>query len=115
MSGLLPSGAVSTAVSERSPSAAAKAAAAPAVSIRNVSKTFRLPRERYSTVKERALHAFRSSGYDVLEAVKDVSVDIAAGEFFGIVGRNGSGKSTLLKCLAGIYGLDAGTVEIRGP
>jgi ABC-type polysaccharide/polyol phosphate transport system ATPase subunit len=50
----------------------------------------------------------------VLQAVDDVSVEIGAGEFFGIVGRNGSGKSTLLKCLAGIYDLDSGAVEIHG-
>jgi ABC-type polysaccharide/polyol phosphate transport system ATPase subunit len=36
------------------------------------------------------------------------------GEFFGIVGRNGSGKSTLLKCLAGIYAVDSGTMEVAG-
>ncbi len=39
---------------------------------------------------------------------------IAQGEFFGIVGRNGSGKSTLLKCLAGIYDIDPGRLEVRG-
>jgi ABC-type polysaccharide/polyol phosphate transport system ATPase subunit len=105
---------VSTAVSQRSPGAAAQPTTAPAVSVRNVSKSFHIPRERYNTLKERALHAFRPTPYDVLEAVDDVSVDIAEGEFFGIVGRNGSGKSTLLKCLAGIYGLDSGTVDIRG-
>ena len=37
-----------------------------------------------------------------------MNLEIAAGEFFGIVGRNGSGKSTLLKCLAGIYEIDSG-------
>jgi ABC-type polysaccharide/polyol phosphate transport system ATPase subunit len=85
-----------------------------AVSIEGVSKTFRLPHQQYSTLKERALHPFRSTDYDELHAVKDVSVEIATGEFFGIVGRNGSGKSTLLKCIAGIYGVDAGRISIAG-
>jgi len=85
-----------------------------AVSIEGVSKTFRLPHQQYSTLKERALHPFRSTDYDELNAVKDVSVEIATGEFFGIVGRNGSGKSTLLKCIAGIYGVDAGRISIAG-
>src|SRR5205807_5359018 len=60
------------------------------------------------------LHPFRSRAFDVLQAVNDVSVEIATGEFFGIVGRNGSGKSTLLKCLAGIYRIDTGELQVRG-
>ncbi|MDA0182374.1 ABC transporter ATP-binding protein [Solirubrobacter phytolaccae] len=86
----------------------------PAVVIDSVSKTFRLPHQRYSTLKERALHPFRSRVFDELKAVQDISVQIAPGEFFGIVGRNGSGKSTLLKCLAGIYRVDTGSITIDG-
>ena len=77
-------------------------------------KTFRLPHRRYSTLKERVLHPFRSSVFDELHAVDDFSVTIGRGEFFGIVGRNGSGKSTLLKCLAGIYRPDRGMIHIDG-
>jgi len=94
--------------------AAGGPAAPSAVSVRGVSKAFRLPHQQYHTLKERALHPFRSSTYDVLQAVDDVSVEIAPGEFFGIVGRNGSGKSTLLKCLAGIYNIDEGDLHVRG-
>ncbi len=82
--------------------------------IENVSKTFRLPHQHYSTLKERALHPFRSTEYDELHAVRDISLEIGNGEFFGIVGRNGSGKSTLLKCIAGIYGVDRGRISIAG-
>ena len=88
--------------------------AQPAVSVKHLSKSFRLPHERYHTLKERALHPFRSRRYELLHAVEDVSVEIPKGEFFGIVGRNGSGKSTLLKCLAGIYQIDAGELAIEG-
>jgi ABC-2 type transport system ATP-binding protein len=77
-------------------------------------KTFRIPHQQYHTLKERALHPFRSRTYDELHALNDVSVDVPHGEFFGIVGRNGSGKSTLLKCLAGIYRLDRGSIAIDG-
>ncbi|MDQ6745793.1 MAG: ABC transporter ATP-binding protein [Actinomycetota bacterium] len=88
--------------------------ARPAVAVSNVSKSFRLPHEQYHTLKERALHPFRKRSFDSLEAVRDVSFALAAGEFFGIVGRNGSGKSTLLKCLAGIYEIDQGNLRIEG-
>ena len=87
---------------------------APAVSVQGVSKSFRLPHEQYSTLKQRVLHPRRTRSFSELRALQDVHLDIAPGEFFGIVGRNGSGKSTLLKCLAGIYSVDSGRVEVRG-
>jgi ABC-type polysaccharide/polyol phosphate transport system ATPase subunit len=85
-----------------------------AVSVNGLSKGFRLPHQQYSTLKERLLHPFRSSTYDELRAVSDITLEIPPGEFFGIVGRNGSGKSTLLKCLAGIYRADRGSIAING-
>jgi ABC-type polysaccharide/polyol phosphate transport system ATPase subunit len=85
-----------------------------AVSVQDLSKTFRLPHQHYSTLKERALHPFAARTYDELEALRDVTFEIKTGEFFGIVGRNGSGKSTLLKCLAGIYDVDRGEVRVSG-
>jgi ABC-type polysaccharide/polyol phosphate transport system ATPase subunit len=94
--------------------AAVERGAASAISIEGISKTFRLPHQQYSTLKERALHPLRSTEYDELHAVKDLTLAIAQGEFFGIVGRNGSGKSTLLKCIAGIYGVDHGRISIAG-
>jgi ABC-type polysaccharide/polyol phosphate transport system ATPase subunit len=95
-------------------SAAAEPNAPAAVSIQGVSKTFRLPHQQYSTLKERVLHPFRSTTYDELRAVQDISLEIGEGEFFGIVGRNGSGKSTLLKCIAGIYRVDDGRISTAG-
>ncbi|MFM8883364.1 MAG: ABC transporter ATP-binding protein [Solirubrobacterales bacterium] len=86
----------------------------PAVVIDGVSKTFKMPTEQVHTLKERALHPFRRTTTERLEALQDVSFAVEAGEFFGIVGRNGSGKSTLLKCMAGIYRLDEGQIFIDG-
>jgi ABC-type polysaccharide/polyol phosphate transport system ATPase subunit len=86
----------------------------PAVVVDGVSKTFRKPHEAVHTLKERALHPFKRTGYDRFEALKDVSFAVPRGEFFGIVGRNGSGKSTLLKCMAGIYGVDSGSIYVNG-
>jgi ABC-type polysaccharide/polyol phosphate transport system ATPase subunit len=86
----------------------------PAISLQHVNKSFRLPHEQYHTIKERVLRPFRTRRIDLLHAVQDVSVQVRQGEFFGIVGRNGSGKSTLLKCLAGIYEIDDGIIEVSG-
>jgi ABC-type polysaccharide/polyol phosphate transport system ATPase subunit len=49
-----------------------------------------------------------------LWALREVDLDIAPGEAFGIVGANGSGKSTLLKLLAGIFAPSAGTLAVGG-
>jgi len=88
--------------------------APPAVSVEGVNKTFRLPHSSQSTLKERVLHPLESRNFDELHALREVSFDVRRGEFFGIVGRNGSGKSTLLKCLAGIYSLDSGRIDVTG-
>jgi ABC-type polysaccharide/polyol phosphate transport system ATPase subunit len=86
----------------------------PAVTVRGVSKTFRLLHEPHTRVKDRVLHPLRSSPHDLLESLREVSFDVQAGEFFGVMGRNGSGKSTLLRCLSGIYRPDDGQVSVNG-
>ena len=45
---------------------------------------------------------------------KNVSLEVAAGEFVAIVGESGVGKSTLLNCLAGLDSWDEGTVSMDG-
>jgi ABC-2 type transport system ATP-binding protein len=84
-----------------------------AVSVRNVSKRFRIYHERNDSLKVSLLRGRRAS-YEEFLAVDDVSFDIRRGETFGIVGQNGSGKSTLLKCLARILRPDSGTIEVTG-
>jgi ABC-type polysaccharide/polyol phosphate transport system ATPase subunit len=79
-----------------------------------VDKTFWIPDERIDSFKERAVHPFRRQHFRRLDALRDVSLTVRRGEFFGIVGRNGSGKSTLLKILASIYRADSGTVRMAG-
>src|ERR1700685_3982536 len=112
---LLPSRDVAATVRDPHPvGMLARAVAPPAITLQGVHKSFRLPHRQYHTFKERAMHGFRNRTFDELHAVDDVAVEIAQGEFFGVVGRNGSGKSTLLKCLAGIYDTDAGRLEVRG-
>jgi ABC-type polysaccharide/polyol phosphate transport system ATPase subunit len=86
----------------------------PAVEVAGLHKTFRVPKQHVHTLKERALHPFRRTEFMELEALREISFEIGAGEFFGIVGRNGSGKSTLLKLLAGIYKADGGSIKVAG-
>lgn len=48
------------------------------------------------------------------DALAGVTLDIARGEFVGVVGQSGSGKSTLLALLAGIDRPTAGTIDVGG-
>lgn len=85
-----------------------------AIKVTAVSKTFKIPHEKISSLRGAFVNAFRKKSFEEFQALDDVSFEIKKGEFFGIIGRNGSGKSTLLKVLAGIYQPDAGKIEIDG-
>ncbi|MGH2956564.1 MAG: ABC transporter ATP-binding protein [Solirubrobacterales bacterium] len=87
-----------------------------AIEARDVQKSFALPQERHTTLKERVLHpdSWLRSRDEQLRALRGISFDVSRGEFFGIIGRNGSGKSTLLKLLASIYKLDGGSIRVAG-
>lgn len=47
-------------------------------------------------------------------ALDNVSINIASGTIFGVIGRSGAGKTTLLRCVNGLVQPDAGYVEISG-
>jgi len=69
----------------------ADSGAAPIVGVRNISKTF-----------------------GPIAALKNVSLEVSAGEIRGICGENGAGKSTLVKILTGVYRPDSGDVVVDG-
>lgn len=86
-----------------------------AIKVEHVSKTFKLPHEKVSSIKSAVVNfAGHKRTYEKQHVLNDISFEIKKGEFFGIVGRNGSGKSTLLKLLAGIYTPDKGHVQVNG-
>lgn len=69
----------------------------PAISIRNVTKTYPIP--------------FRK---EIVTAVKDLSLDVEPGQVYGLLGPNGSGKSTTMKIVLGLVRPTSGKTEIFG-
>lgn len=49
-----------------------------------------------------------------LEALKDISLDVEEGEFFGLLGPNGAGKTTTIAIITSLVIKTAGTVKIYG-
>jgi branched-chain amino acid transport system ATP-binding protein len=47
-------------------------------------------------------------------ALSDVSIQIAPGERFGLIGPNGSGKTTLINCISGLLRNESGRIEFNG-
>ena len=52
--------------------------------------------------------------YQGAPVVNDVSIEVAEGEFFVLLGPSGSGKSTLLRAIAGLTGVDHGRIALHG-
>lgn len=70
---------------------------APAVRLQNITKTFPLPFRR-----------------EKILALQNLSLEIPAGQVYGLLGPNGSGKSTTLKILLGLVRPSSGSAEIFG-
>ena len=82
-----------------------------ALEVKNVNKSFRLPTEQASGIKQAVINRARGiKGYKEQHVLKNISFKVEEGDFFGIVGRNGSGKSTLLKLISQIYTPDSGSI-----
>jgi ABC-2 type transport system ATP-binding protein len=69
----------------------------PAVAVIGVTKIFAVPFQRRSVV-----------------AVRDLSLQVSAGQIYGLLGPNGSGKSTTLKIILGLVSPTKGTTKIFG-
>ncbi len=84
----------------------------PQILVRNLSKTYHVP-EREAGLVASLKGLVRRTHRDV-EAVRDVSFDVAAGEMVGFIGPNGAGKTTTLKMLSGLLHPTAGEARVLG-
>ena len=69
----------------------------PAVAVQGLTKVFPIPFRRTKLV-----------------ALRDLNLEVAPGQVYGLLGPNGSGKSTALKIILGLVAATAGTSKIFG-
>jgi len=92
----------------------------PVLSCRNVWKLFGAKPEEYlasiggtnTTGNGPSFDDIRQAGY--IAAVREVNLDIAAGEMLVIMGLSGSGKSTLVRCLSRLLDITGGEISVDG-
>jgi ABC-2 type transport system ATP-binding protein len=71
--------------------------------------------EWYVRVAMAAIHIDKLyKRYGHIQALSDVSFELAPGEVIGLLGPNGAGKTTLMKILTGYLEPDAGSVKVHG-
>ena len=86
-----------------------------AVFLKDVSVAYRLPVERFASIKEYAIKKVLGKvHYKDFFALNDINLSINRGEIFGIIGRNGAGKSTLLKVISRVLYPTTGRVWVKG-
>jgi len=62
----------------------------------------------------RGLRKVYNPGPGEIEAIRDLTFEVMAGEMVCIVGPSGAGKTTLLKCISGLLGATSGDVVLEG-
>lgn len=84
-----------------------------AISIKDLSKHFKVYYDKGTSLKEKILFQNRNR-YEDRVVLNGISLDIPRGQAVGLIGHNGCGKSTLLKLMTRILYPDKGTVEVKG-
>jgi ABC-2 type transport system ATP-binding protein len=81
----------------------------PAISIKNVSKTFKTYERGGGLLEAFKSLIKRKAKYK--KALSKVSLEVKEGEILGLIGPNGAGKSTLIKAICGVLLLDSGKIQ----
>ena len=55
-----------------------------------------------------------SKRFGGLQAIRDLSFDVAPGEVLGLIGPNGAGKTTLFNCISGALHPEEGKILLDG-
>lgn len=82
----------------------------PQIVVHRLSKTYRVP-EREPGLGA-ALQSLVRRSYHEVEAVRDISFSVEAGEVVGFIGPNGAGKTTTLKMLSGLLHPTSGEARV---
>jgi ABC-type polysaccharide/polyol phosphate transport system ATPase subunit len=87
-----------------------------AIQIENLSINYKINIEAKKTFKNALMRASRGERVrtKMVQAVKELSLDVPHGSVLGIVGANGAGKSTLMRSIAGILPPTSGRITVNG-
>jgi len=97
-----------------SPASASKSEDSDVLAERNFIKNFQGNYEDYPLICKGIRKQYKKGGEPGKLAVKDFSLAIRNGEFFGLLGPSGAGKTTIISILTGLYAPDKGDAWVAG-
>ncbi|HJN64843.1 MAG TPA: ATP-binding cassette domain-containing protein, partial [Pirellulales bacterium] len=82
------------------------------IEIERLSKTYRIYQKKEGLLA--SVQGLFTREYRQIEAVREINLSIAQGEFVAFLGPNGAGKTTTLKLLSGVINPTCGTAHVLG-